>query len=330
MVLEPKINCAGLISIGSGPDSDDDQLAAGGEACQQRSLGFSAGRRRQNGIRAAQLAQFHPGIVGGAVDVFMRAKLAGEFFLLNPSGDGNRFEPHPSGELDREMSQTADALNGDQIAAAQPGVAKRVERGQPRTEQRGSVGRRNFIRDRGEGARFDNHDLGISAIGRHARNDQVLAVDEIASAAWLAVPTLSAKPSDTDALADLPGADFLAEGVDAAGNLVTGNSWVGDPRKDVLHGCDIAMADTRSFDSNPNLPWTRLGDRTGHQIEFPRGRHFYGLVGCCHGDLKILALGRRERSVPNSTRVGEDEIAEKIGGRLEPESDRCECYEGKV
>jgi hypothetical protein len=75
------------------------------------------------------------------------------------------------------------------------------------------------------------------------------------------------------------------------------------------------MADARSFGSNRDLTWTRLGNRTGHQIKFPRGGHLDSLVGLVVAIRKSSTGAPREKlgeSAIFHEAFGEDGIAREI------------------
>jgi hypothetical protein len=200
--------------------------------------------------------------------------------------DGNSSKSHAPGELDSEMPQTADALYGDEIARAQPGVPERVIRCDPRTEERRCVCRRYSVRNRGESSRFHDYDFGISAIGCDTRNDQVLAVNKISSSTRFTITAFTSKPSNSYALPGLPAANTCPERFDVTGNLVSGNPGIPYPRKGSLNRSNITVADACSFDAHPHLAWSRLRHRTSHKIQLFWRSNFDGFVGILHDDLK--------------------------------------------
>jgi hypothetical protein len=91
---------------------------------------------RDDRLCAAHRPQRGSGITSGTVEVVVSAKRACQFLLVAPAIDRDGAKPKACGELDGEMTETADAVNRDQIACAGSRVAQRVERRHPCTQQR--------------------------------------------------------------------------------------------------------------------------------------------------------------------------------------------------
>ena len=104
-----------------------------------------------------------------------------------------------------------------------------------------------------------------------AGNLFVLAVDEISAAAGFAGEIVAAVPSHTHALSGLPVGNVSADGVDAAGNFVSGNPRVLDPRPIALFHHRVAMADAASFNFNSDLIPAGLGNVPLHELKIPSG-----------------------------------------------------------
>ena len=111
----------------------------------------------------------------------------------------------------------------DEVAGAGAALAQRVERGDAGAQQRAGV-----LGDRSSGieasATRDDHVVGVAAVVGDARDLAVLAADHVAAPAGVAVAAVAAEPADADPLADLPGDDALADGLDAPGDLVAGHA----------------------------------------------------------------------------------------------------------
>lgn len=102
------------------PDADDDKLSARAQSGNDRTDGFPVGHRRQDGFRAAQLAQFSGDILCQAVQVDMRAELAHERLLIGTTCGSDGTKTHLGSKLDAEMAEAADAEDRDEIAGRAP------------------------------------------------------------------------------------------------------------------------------------------------------------------------------------------------------------------
>jgi hypothetical protein len=77
-------------------------------------------------------------------------------------------------------------------------------------------------------------------------------VDEVAAAARIAFEVRPAEVPDADALADSPGADALAKGVDSSDDLVPGHPRI-CYRKEPEDGNDIGVAHPACLHTDPHL-----------------------------------------------------------------------------
>src|SRR5579872_6371269 len=110
-------------------------------------------------------------------------------------------------------------------------VAQRVKGGDAGAHQRRGFDRGEFVRNKRQRFRGNNGVVRVASIKRDARDQHILAKDELAAAAGLAVPAMAAEPSHTDTLPSLPLFHISANGVDYASNLVPGNPRVWNARK---------------------------------------------------------------------------------------------------
>jgi hypothetical protein len=99
----------------------------------------------------------------------------------------------------------------------------------------------------------------------------VLAVNELAAAAGIAGEIMTSVPSDSDPLAGLPVAYVGADGVDATGDLMSGNARVLDARPMTLFYERIAVADPAGFDLNADLVSSRIGNISFDKFEITAG-----------------------------------------------------------
>jgi hypothetical protein len=63
---------------------------------------------------------------------------------------------------------------------------------------------RTLIRDRRKRRGFSDSNLGIAAVHVDARNGEIAAVHQVAAAARLTLPAVTAESTDTNPLTDLP------------------------------------------------------------------------------------------------------------------------------
>ena len=170
------------------------------------------------------------------------------------------------------MAEAADAVDGDDVAGAGAGMAKRVEGGDAGAEQRRRldgvelVGHMRHRRDMGD------HMRGVAAVTGHAGHFMhVLAGEGGVAPAAAAVAARAAEPADAGAGADAPAVDAFADRVDDADDLVAGNAWIADPRDQALNGQRVAAADAAGLDAdahflgpgNGNLALLRLERSAG-------------------------------------------------------------------
>src|SRR5439155_21549833 len=122
----------------------------------------------------------------------------------------HRHKSHLPRILNPEMSQSADAMHGHELAAARARVAQRVVDGNARAHERPRFLRWQFIRDGGQRCRRCDHVLGISAVEIEACDFAIDAHGEISALALCADEAMSAMPADADALTFLPFNDVAA------------------------------------------------------------------------------------------------------------------------
>jgi hypothetical protein len=99
----------------------------------------------------------------------------------------------------------------------------------------------------------------------------VFTIHEIAAAAGVAGEAVAAVPSDAYALARLPVGNVSTNGVDAAGNFVSGNTWILDAGPMAFFYERIAVADAAGFDLNPDLVAGGVWDVSFDEFEVTAG-----------------------------------------------------------
>src|SRR3974377_1614081 len=83
-------------------------------------------------------------------------------------------------------------------------------------------------------------------------------MEEAAAGARRAHAAIAAEPADADPLADAPGRDLGADGVDAARDLGTWHDRIKNARKGAIHRKGIAVTNTAGLDLNAHLARTGL------------------------------------------------------------------------
>ena len=121
------------------------------------------------------------------------------------------------------------------MATVSPGRApllrRAVEGGDSGAHQRTSVDGRQVVGNEGEGVGGGDDVVGVAAVVGDAGDLGVLAEDEVAAAAGLAVVAVAAMPAEADALAGLEDGDIGADGVDDSGDFVAGARGYAMPGK---------------------------------------------------------------------------------------------------
>src|SRR5208337_2752650 len=179
--------------------------------------------------------------------------------LVAPAIDRDGAKALPRGELDPEMPEAADTVDGDEIAGAGAAVAERIERGDAGAKQGRRLDRVEIVgrmRDRGGPS---HHVRGVAAVpGDAADLGHCFAGEGRVAPAMPAIAAGAAKPSDAGPVADLEALDAKAERVDDPHDLVPGHARVLDKREQLLDGHGIAVADAAGDDPDAKLLGPRL------------------------------------------------------------------------
>src|SRR6266567_4124897 len=116
------------------------------------------------------------------------------------------------------MAQSANGLDGNQIARLRAAMPQRVEGGDSGAHERRSLLRSEAVRHQGHGLGGRHHVLRIAAVMRETSDATILAVNEIPSPALRTHTVMTAIPAHAHSLALLPGSNIRAEFVDNAGD----------------------------------------------------------------------------------------------------------------
>src|SRR5205814_336603 len=161
---------------------NDEQLPAGLEAFDGAGDGLAVRRGRQHEVRSSKLLQSCGGGTVGGVDVLVRAELLRELPLVGATRDRDSPETHLRGELDGEVSEAADALDGHGVPRTRAAVAERVVGSDASAEQGSGVLGVELLGDPRGGFVRDDDVLCVTAIETDARYLRPLA----ASSPWWA------------------------------------------------------------------------------------------------------------------------------------------------
>src|SRR5262249_36865814 len=153
------------------------------------------------------------------IDIDVGAEFLGERRAIASESDGSNAISELLRELNPQMTESPNSLNGDQIARQCAGVSQSVERGDSRAHQRGGFRYVKRLGHMGPGFHRRHHEFRIASVIADSANLHVHAVDEIASPARHARAVLAAVPADTNALAFLPAVYPGSCGIDHAGDL---------------------------------------------------------------------------------------------------------------
>ena len=108
--------------------ADDDELAVGTEPADARRHGLGVRDGREDDAGAAELRGARPRDPGPCCRCSRRAPSSrASGLLVRAARDRDGVEAHLRGELDAEVSEAADAEDGDEVARHRAGVAERVE-----------------------------------------------------------------------------------------------------------------------------------------------------------------------------------------------------------
>ena len=107
-----------------------------------------------------------------------------------------------------------------------------------------------------------DHVVGVTAIVGDAGHLAPLAGEKVTAAAGLAVPAVSAMPTDSDPLTLGPAHDACADRINNSGNLMSRDSRVLNTWEGTLLGQRVAVADATRLDLDAYPPGGRLRNFT--------------------------------------------------------------------
>ena len=135
--------------------------------------------------------------------------------------DSDDLEAHAASVLHAKVPQPSHSEYCDEIACSRGGVSQSTECREACTQQWGGIDGGQVVGHGHQPAGLGNHRLGIATVLLNAGVTLVLAVDEIAVAAVLTVPTATAEEANTDSLPNGPTLNVFADSIDPTHRLVT-------------------------------------------------------------------------------------------------------------
>jgi hypothetical protein len=121
-------------------------------------------------------------------------------------------------------------------------------------------------------------------------------------------------PAYAHALAHFPGLDAISQGVDYAGDFMTGDARILDTRPTPFFREKIAVTNPAGFDAKPNLARTWLGDLPLHDLKRPA--RFWDLC-CFHGRHARLDAGLCEELRTNGHIQASADFRRMVNGLAE-------------
>src|SRR4029077_1903415 len=180
-------------------------------------------------------------------------------------------------ELNSQVTETSDSLDGYEVTWQRAAVAQGVKRGNAGAHQRcrfGSVERFRHPRQR---FHWGDHEFLIPAVKANPTNHRIRAIYEITSPARRTSSVLTTVPPDADALALLPVVYPRPRLVDHAGYFVSGHTRIRDAGKESFFGDHIAVTDATGLNADPHLSRARGRDFALHDFKVrSRFGHLHG------------------------------------------------------
>jgi len=122
----------------SGGTPDHDQFTAGRQGRRQSGpIAFTTGSLlREIALAPPICCSARRGIVGGSIDVDVRAQIFRKLFLITSAPELRQCGTPCAVQTGPQVPKAANALHGDQISTAATRIAKSVVGGNPRAEKR--------------------------------------------------------------------------------------------------------------------------------------------------------------------------------------------------
>src|SRR5580704_12317471 len=232
------------------------------------------------------------GILGGRIDIDVRAQVFRQLFLVTSTPDCDSTKSHMPGKLDAKMPKSTNALHGDKISAAQAGVAKSVVSRDTCAKQGGGFGGLELIWNRADAARFSDHYFRIPSIRRYSRYHRVLTIHDVSTPARFAHPVFSCNEADSNPLSDFPSRHSTAQGFHTADDFMSRNTWQSQAWVSASDRGRVGVTDSTCFHSNPNLARPGFRNCSFDNVKAVRCRDFDRPIRFCHLTFHFLHLER--------------------------------------
>jgi hypothetical protein len=194
-------------------------------------------------------------------------KFSRQCLFVRASADRDCSKTHLASVLNPQMTKTANALHGHQVARTSSCVSQRIKNCDAGADQRTSfIGGQGVWYCRNRFGR-SNHVLGIAAIEANPSDLRGLAINKVAAPAWIALETVTAVPTNADTPAWFPKRHVWADRVNATSYFVPRDAWIFNSRPMPFFYQYIAVADAAGLDLNTHLPTARLRDRTLNHLK---------------------------------------------------------------
>jgi hypothetical protein len=185
------------------------------------------------------------------------AKLLRVLRLGGTARDRNGLEAHRPGKLHPEMAEPTDAEDRDPVTWQRLRVAQRVVGRDTRAPHRGRFGIGELGRNPGQGADGHGRRLRISAGVLPTWDFPVLAMNELAFTALIAVVAASAEPADGDTITDRELFDARPEFGNFSGDFMPGSQRPRHAGESARNKVCVSAADPARGDGQPCLITTR-------------------------------------------------------------------------
>src|SRR5579864_1576686 len=199
------------------------------QAVDQCRHGLAAGSGRNNRSCSAHFLQLFRHILRRGIDVSVCPKLRGKVSRASSASNGYCAIAELICKLHREMAESADRLNRDQVSGRRAGMTQSIEGSDTSAQERGSIFSSKPVGNRGQRLRRGDHVLRVTAVEREARDRTDAAQHEISATAGRAHPAVAAIPAHSDTLTLFPCRDRRTHFIDYTCDFMTWHAWVLQP-----------------------------------------------------------------------------------------------------
>src|SRR5580704_3078146 len=247
--------------------ADGYQSSLHAQAVHQRAERFRVGRGCENCSGATFLGQLSSHVLRATIDVASSAQLQRKPLFILTASDRDYVVTKLGCELYAQVPESADTLDGDEVAGSGAAVPERIEGRDTGAHQRRGLFGPQRVGNMCEGLDRRNHVWSVAAVVADSGDLEKAAIYKIAAPARIASKAVSTVPSDADSIANFPFTHFFADSLEQPGNLVSRRSRIGDSRPRSILRKRIAMTDSARLNLNPDLPARWLDDFFVNELE---------------------------------------------------------------